>query len=252
VNFIPPTSDNYQFYITSDDASKLFFSANATGKGAVRIAIVRDFYAYNNWTGNVSQTSAVKTLTAGQAVYLEALHKEGSGGDHVQVAYTNSTVTTPTVIPGSMLVPFDIDAAPVFSPTSYSYNVAAASATVGMVLGTVTATEPNGEALVYAFLSGNAQGTFTINSGTGQITVTNPAGLSNGTFTLRITVSKNPLATNLDYSVETCGSLDDWSAANTVIETNTATQLIVRDSVGISASSRRFIRLRVQTDPRPQ
>jgi hypothetical protein len=69
---------------------------------------------------------------------------------------------------------------------------------------------------------------------------------------LRITVSKNPLATNLVYSVETCGSLDDWSAANTVIETNTDTQLIVRDSVGISASSRRFIRLRVQTVPRPQ
>jgi hypothetical protein len=183
--FIPPTSDNYTFFITSDDASSLLFSTNVTGSGAAQIAYVSSWFAYSNWTANASQKSVAKALTAGQAVYLETLHKEGGGGDHVQVAYTNSTVTTLTVIPGSMLQPFDINAAPVFSPTSYVYAVNAATATVGMVLGTVTATEPNGEPLIYAFLSGNAQGAFAINSSNGQITVANPAGLSNGSFTLQ-------------------------------------------------------------------
>ena len=49
--------------------------------------------------------------------------------------------------------------------------------------------------------------------------------------------------------METCGALNDWSAAGTVIETDTDTQLIVRDSVSTTTSSRRFIRLRVQTGP---
>ena len=49
--------------------------------------------------------------------------------------------------------------------------------------------------------------------------------------------------------METCGALNDWSAAGTVIETDTDTRLIVRDSFSTATSSRRFIRLRVQTGP---
>ncbi|MCW1925047.1 autotransporter-associated beta strand repeat-containing protein [Luteolibacter arcticus] len=66
---------------------------------------------------------------------------------------------------------------------------------------------------------------------------------------LRITVNKNPQATNLSYSVETCGALNDWSASGTVIETDTATQLIVRDTFNTTTSSRRFIRLKVLANP---
>ncbi|HEX7262390.1 MAG TPA: autotransporter-associated beta strand repeat-containing protein, partial [Luteolibacter sp.] len=62
---------------------------------------------------------------------------------------------------------------------------------------------------------------------------------------LRIIVPKNPAATNLTYTVETGGALNDWSAATTTIESNTATQLIVRDNVTQSAASRRFIRVKV-------
>ena len=184
--FIPPTTDSYRFYVSSDDASSLLYSANASGSGAAQIASIGSYTSHNVWTTYASQTSAVKSLVAGQAVYLETLQKEGGGGDHVSVAYTNSTVTTPTVIPGSMLQPFDINAAPVFSPASYSYNLSGATATAGMVLGTVTATEPNGEPLVYAILSGNSQGAFAINSGTGVVTVANPAGLSNGDANLQV------------------------------------------------------------------
>jgi autotransporter-associated beta strand protein len=66
---------------------------------------------------------------------------------------------------------------------------------------------------------------------------------------LRLTVPKNPAATNLTYSVETCGNLDDWSSSDTTIETNTATQLIVRDNVTSTTATRRFIRLKVTANP---
>jgi len=184
--FIPPTSGAYVFYIASDDASRLLFSANESGGGAVQIAAVSGWTNHNVWTTYAAQTSAAKTLVAGQPVYLETLQKEGGGGDHVSVGYTSPETTTVTVIPGSMLQPFNINAAPVFSPATYSYNVTYASATAGMALGTVTATDPNNETVVYAILSGNAAGAFAINSATGTVTVANPAALMNGDATLQI------------------------------------------------------------------
>jgi autotransporter-associated beta strand protein len=66
---------------------------------------------------------------------------------------------------------------------------------------------------------------------------------------LRLTVPKNPAATNLTYVVETCGPLNDWSAVNTTVETNTPSQLLVRDNFTPATASRRFIRLRVEPTP---
>ena len=67
----------------------------------------------------------------------------------------------------------------------------------------------------------------------------------------RLSVPKNPVATNLLYTVETCGTLNDWSATHTVIESESATELIVRDSISVSATLRRFIRLKVNVKPPP-
>ena len=192
--FVPPTSGAYQFYISSDDNSRLLFSANANGSGAAQIASVSGWTDYNVWTTYAAQTSAVKTLVAGQAVYLETLHKEGGGGDHVSVGYTGPGATSVTVIPGSMLLPFNINAAPAFAPASYAYSVNAATATLGTTLGTVSAADPNSETVVYAIVSGNAQGIFAINPTTGTLTVANPAWLSNGDATLLVGAQDGGLA----------------------------------------------------------
>ena len=58
---------------------------------------------------------------------------------------------------------------------------------------------------------------------------------------LRLTINKNSAATDVALTVETCSDLSNWTSADTVIETNTATQLIVRDT---GTGPRRFIRLR--------
>ena len=62
---------------------------------------------------------------------------------------------------------------------------------------------------------------------------------------LRLTITKNPNATDVTYSVEVSSDLISWNTAETVIETNTTSSLIVRDNVPITPGNRRFIRLRV-------
>ena len=68
---------------------------------------------------------------------------------------------------------------------------------------------------------------------------------------LRLTLPKNPAATNLEYAVEVSQDLvtPSWNTVQTTIESDTATGLRVRDYVSISSSSRRFIRLKVTVIP---
>lgn len=65
---------------------------------------------------------------------------------------------------------------------------------------------------------------------------------------LRLTVRKNPAATDVTFSVQASGELakeGGWSAADTAILQNTSTLLEVRDNVPISGTPRRFMRLRI-------
>ncbi|MCU0749089.1 MAG: hypothetical protein MUF13_06020, partial [Akkermansiaceae bacterium] len=66
-----------------------------------------------------------------------------------------------------------------------------------------------------------------------------------GTEYLRMNLQRNPAATDVTYTVETAGDLagpGSWSSANTFIEAETPSELVVRDTL---AGPIRFIRLRV-------
>jgi hypothetical protein len=350
--FLPPLSGDYRFHIAGDDDCSLLFSATENGSNATQIASISGSSAAKEWTKYPSQTSAVHTLTAGQAVYLEALHKEGNGDDHLSIGYTNHETPDVTVIPGSMLLPFDINAPPVFSPAAYIFNSVGTGATAGMEIGSVAATDPNGETIIYAIQSGNAAGAFAINPTTGTITVANPAALVDGATTmqvgaqdgglfgdyplatssasvtinvtglnpgpdvngngipdqweierigsvdpgsnptiadadadglsnlmefalgtdpvaananpmilafatvgedtfLQLTVPRNPDAANLVFSIEVCSDPDSgtWSAAPIVVVSETPGELVVRDSQPVRLSTRRFMRLKVTSQP---
>ena len=72
--------------------------------------------------------------------------------------------------------------------------------------------------------------------------------LISGSKYLRLTVTKNPNATDVTSTVQVTGDLANplsWTSTGTTIETNTATALVVRDNTPLSASPRRFIRLQV-------
>ncbi len=83
--FKPPVTGAYTFYIASDDDSELWLSTNDLAANKVKIASVAGFTGVREWTKFASQTSAAKTLAAGQRYYIEALHKEGGGGDNLAV-----------------------------------------------------------------------------------------------------------------------------------------------------------------------
>jgi regulation of enolase protein 1 (concanavalin A-like superfamily)/plastocyanin len=62
---------------------------------------------------------------------------------------------------------------------------------------------------------------------------------------IRLSIPKNSAATDVTFIVEACSDLVSWSSAGLITETNTSTQLIVRDNVPVSPNNQRFMRVRV-------
>ena len=100
---------SYTFWIASDDQSELWLSTDDNPLFKVRIASVPNWTDSREWNKFPSQKSAAITLTAGQRYYVEALQKEGGGGDNLAVGWAKpgeSTSAPSEVIPGSVLSPF--------------------------------------------------------------------------------------------------------------------------------------------------
>lgn len=84
---IPPTTGNYVFLIASDDGAQIYLSTNETPAGKRLIAHVDGWTPSRNYHLEAGQKSAAVSLTAGQRYYIEALMKEGGGGDNLAVAW---------------------------------------------------------------------------------------------------------------------------------------------------------------------
>jgi hypothetical protein len=101
-----PQTGNYTFWIASDDQSFLYLSNNDQPANKQQIATVPDWAASREWTKYAQQMSSPQSLVAGQRYYIEALMKEGGGGDNLAVRWQlpNSAIEEP--IPGSRLTPY--------------------------------------------------------------------------------------------------------------------------------------------------
>ena len=101
----PAESGNYTFFLRSDDASELYISTDATPANASIAAFENGCCEPFKETGD--ETSPLISLVAGRSYYIEALYKEGGGGDYVEVAWRKEGDTTPaaslTPIPGAFL-----------------------------------------------------------------------------------------------------------------------------------------------------
>jgi hypothetical protein len=105
--FIPPQTGPHVFWIASADSSELWLSSDANPSNKVRVALLSGSTGSRNWTNNVSQQSSNITLVAGAAYYIEALHKEGTGSDHVAVGVTLPDATQERPIPVSRLALYE-------------------------------------------------------------------------------------------------------------------------------------------------
>nr|MCU0781297.1 DUF6288 domain-containing protein [Akkermansiaceae bacterium] len=100
---VPPVTGSYRFYLSSDDASQLWLSTNDNPANKTQRAQITGYTNYRTY----SATSSLISLTAGQRYYIEVLHKEGGGGDHLSLAWQMPGGSAPTTgaepIPGQYL-----------------------------------------------------------------------------------------------------------------------------------------------------
>jgi PA14 domain len=111
-----PTTGNYTFWIASDDHSELWLSIDDQPANKRRIASLNDWVPFREFHWHPGQKSlGIISLTKGVRYYVEVLHKEASGGDHVSVAWAkpgDQTNAPSEIVPGSVLSPFISDRGP--------------------------------------------------------------------------------------------------------------------------------------------
>jgi hypothetical protein len=85
--FVAPVTGNYTFWIASDDGSALFLSTDAYPANRRQIAQVSGWTSSRAWEQSPEQRSEPIPLVAGKSYYIEALQKEGGGGDNLAVRW---------------------------------------------------------------------------------------------------------------------------------------------------------------------
>jgi glucose/arabinose dehydrogenase len=102
----PPATGNYTFWIASDNGSELWLSTNSNPANKVKIAAAVSYTMSREWTKYSAQQSMPINLTAGTKYYIEAIHREGTQGDHLAVGWQLPNGTMERPIPGSRLSPY--------------------------------------------------------------------------------------------------------------------------------------------------
>jgi len=119
--FYPPATGDYIFWVCSDDVSQLFLSTDEDPANKKLIAIEGGWsnprmwdtansgdaltknsstYAATEWPVKDTVNGGAKiTLTQGQVYYIEALMKEGGGGDNLAVAVMGPTYVIDYTVP---------------------------------------------------------------------------------------------------------------------------------------------------------
>jgi hypothetical protein len=106
---VAPTTGAYTFWVASADASDLYLSTTDQAANKVKIAHLKLGSGWRQWTANATQKSAPINLVAGQRYYIEVLHKEENGGDHLSVGWARpgqGTASPSELLPPTVLLPW--------------------------------------------------------------------------------------------------------------------------------------------------
>jgi len=99
----PPATGDYIFWICSDDQAVLFISDSEDPAKKREIARCNEWTNPQEWEKFPTQKSQPVKLEAGKRYYVEALHKEGTGGDNLAVGWKLPDGAMERPIPGSRL-----------------------------------------------------------------------------------------------------------------------------------------------------
>jgi FlaG/FlaF family flagellin (archaellin) len=117
-----PADGNYTFWVAGDDNCQLWLSTDDTAANAKMIAQVVGWTGAEEWanaTEKANQVSVPQALKAGKVYYIEALLKEGGGGDSVSVGWAGPVIGDKTVvIAGTYLTAFIRNPEPLFKAQS--------------------------------------------------------------------------------------------------------------------------------------
>jgi len=106
-----PQTGSYTFAIAGDDDCELWLSPDDNPATKVRIAQVNGWTNVGEWDKYPTQQSAPVTLQAGTRYYIEALHREATGGDFVAVGWKLPDGQIEAPIAGAHLIPYGATAA---------------------------------------------------------------------------------------------------------------------------------------------
>ena len=82
-----PQTGNYTFWVSGDDTCELWLSTNTSPASKVLIARVPQATLPGEWNKYEQQRSSPIYLERGKYYYVEVLHKEDNGLDHVEVGW---------------------------------------------------------------------------------------------------------------------------------------------------------------------
>lgn len=91
-----PGTGNYTFWIASDDDSELYLSPDDSKFDRTKIASLSGWVNPGEWDVKASQKSAPIPLMAGQRYFVESLHKDAGGVDHLAIAWSCNAPLLPS------------------------------------------------------------------------------------------------------------------------------------------------------------
>ncbi|MHC4752662.1 MAG: sugar-binding protein [Planctomycetota bacterium] len=111
-----PVSGDYTFWIAGDDNTVLYLSSDIDPTNKQLIANVPEWTNHLEWTKFTEQQSAAIPLVGGEKYYIEALQKEGGGGDSISASWRGPASPIQSVIAGEFLCPTPYDPIRAYAP----------------------------------------------------------------------------------------------------------------------------------------
>jgi len=215
-----PSTGSYTFWIAGDDAVELWLSTNDDPANKTKIAYHNAWTNSKEWNKYTTQKSVAISLNAGGKYYIEALMKEGNGGDNLAVGWAKpgqATTTPSEVIPGSVLSPVVVTSVPSNLTHQWKFNNSGADE-----IGTNTATLVNTAAYSSTVKEGSASLGLNASSSNGyanvgSINLTNTFTISSWAYNEGTRAHQNFLMANSSDSESNAGFVlwvNDWNSTN--------------------------------------